>query len=86
MGITSLVAIGSYFALLKMPYFNDRIESPLILTFVSAVIAFLTSSVYLSMIDTASSAVLQCYLTDHERGNGKIRYANERVREIMMYD
>ena len=52
----------------------------------SGVIAFLISCVYLSMIDTASSAVLQCYLVDHERGNGKIRYANERVREIMTYD
>jgi hypothetical protein len=53
---------------------------------VSAVIGFLVSAVYLSMIDISANSVLQCYLVDHERGNGRIRYANERIREIMMYD
>lgn len=89
MGILAIsvgVAVSAYFAVLKIHYFETRIASPLIITFVSGVIAFLVSAVYLSMIDVASSAVLQCYLVDHERGNGKIRYANERIREIMMYD
>lgn len=80
------VAVSAYFAVLKLTYFSERVESPLIITFVSGIIAFLVSCVYLSMIDVASAAVLQCYLVDHERGNGKIRYANERIREIMMYD
>lgn len=80
------VGVSAYFTVLKLPYFSTRVESPLIITFVSGAIAFLVSSVYLSMIDVAAGAVLQCYLVDHERGNGKIRYANERIREIMMYD
>ena len=84
--ITVAVAIAAYFTVLELPYFKERIESPLILTFVSGVIAFLISTIYLSMIDVSSGSVLQCYLIDHERGRGKIRYANERIREIMMYD
>lgn len=38
------------------------------------------------MIDTASTSILQCYLVDHEQGNGKIRFANDKVREIMTID
>ena len=85
-GISVGVGVGAYFAVLKMPYFNERISSPLIVTFVSGVIAFVVSAIYLSMIDVASSSVLQCYLVDNERGNGKIRYGNDRIREIMTYD
>ena len=58
----------------------------MIITFVSGVIAFLIAAIYLSMIDVSAGSVLQCYLIDHEKGRGKIRYANEKIREIMMYD
>jgi hypothetical protein len=86
LGISVGVAVAAYFAVLEMAYFNERIDSPLIVTFVSGVIAFLVSGLYLSMIDVASSSVLQCYLVDHQRGNGKIRFANDRVRHIMTDD
>lgn len=86
LGITAIVAVAAYFTVLYLPYFEQRVESPLIITFVSGVIAFLVSAVYLSMIDISAGSVLQCYLVDHERGGGKIRFANERIREIMMYD
>ena len=63
--ITAAIAISAYFVVLKLTYFSTRIESPLIITFVSGVIAFLVSAVYLSMIDISSVSVLQCYLVDH---------------------
>lgn len=84
LAITAAIAISAYFVVLKLTYFSTRIESPLIITFVSAVIAFLVSAVYLSMIDISAGSVLQCYLVDHERGNGKIRYANERDRKSVV--
>ena len=47
---------------------------------VSGLLAFIVSAIYLSMIDISATSVLQCYLVDHEQGNGKIRFANDRVR------
>ena len=64
LGISSLTVMCAYFATLYLPYYQDRIESPLIICFMSGVIAFLTSGVYLSMIDITATSVLQCYLFD----------------------
>lgn len=86
LGISVGVAAGAYFSVLYIPFYQERIESPLVLTVVSGIIAFVISTIYLSMIDTSASSILQCYLVDHESGNGKIRYANDRVREIMTID
>lgn len=85
LGITVIVGFCSYFAVLYLPYYKERINSAFVTTFVSAAIAFVISCIYLSMIDVSSTSVLQCYLVDNERNNG-IRYANERVKELMTVD
>ena len=82
-GITAIAAISVYFTVLYLPYYQDRISSPFVLTFLSAIIAFLVSSVYLSMIDVSASSVLQCYLIDAEKGRGSVRYASEKIRYFM---
>ncbi len=53
-------------------------------TFISGIIAFVISTLYLSMIDVSASSVLQCFLTDRESGNGHARYANEQVKSVLM--
>lgn len=83
LGISVGTAAGAYFSILYIPYYQGRIDSPLVVTVISGIIAFVISTIYLSMIDTSATSILQCYLVDHESGNGKIRYANDRVREIM---
>lgn len=74
-GISAAVAVSTYFSVLEIPHYKERIESPLILTFVAGVIAFVISGIYLSMVDICSAGVLQCYLTDKDL-NGRVRYAN----------
>jgi|JI6StandDraft_1071083.scaffolds.fasta_scaffold598395_2 hypothetical protein len=83
LGISVGVAVAAYFSVLYIPYYRERISSPLIITVVSGILSFIISAIYLSMIDVSATSVLQCYLVDHEAGNGKIRHANDRIREIM---
>ena len=82
-GITFGVAIIAYFVAVYLPYYQERIETPIAIAFVTGVIAFIISCVYLSMIDITSTSVLQCYMLDAELGKGRVRYANERIIEIM---
>ena len=76
LGISIGVAVSAYFSVLYIPHYQSLIASPLILTVVSGIIAFVISAIYLSMIDVSASSVLQCYLVDQETGNGRVRYAN----------
>ncbi len=76
LAVTASVAVAAYFAVLKMTYYQQRIYSPFIVTFVSGALAFVVACIYLSMIDISASSVLQCYLEDRESGRGKTRYAN----------
>ena len=78
-GISVLISMCAYFGTLYLPYYQERIESPLIVCFVAGVIAFIISGIYLSMIDVTSTAVLQCFLLDQEMGRGGAEHANERV-------
>ena len=64
LGVTSTVAVCVYFVVLYLPYYQERIESPLALTFVSGIIAFIISAIYLSMIDITTTSTLTCYLDD----------------------
>jgi hypothetical protein len=84
LGITLGVSVSAYFATVYIPYYQQRINSAFVVTIVSGIIAFIISAVYLSMIDIAASAVLQCYLVDHEVSHGKANYANESVRNVLM--
>jgi hypothetical protein len=85
LGVSAGVAAGAYFAVLKVPYYEQRVSSPFSLTFVSGLIAFVVACVYLSMIDVAATSVLQCFLTDRARHNGKVRFANEQLRSILLF-
>lgn len=76
LGITVGVAVGAYFSILYIPFYQERINNAFIVTLVSALIAFVVSAIYLSMIDGSASSVLQCYFMDHEVSGGKIRYGN----------
>ena len=69
--ISVLIALAAYFATLYIPYYKERIETPLIISFLSGAIAFVVSAVYLSMIDVTSISVLQCYMIDEEAGKLK---------------
>jgi solute carrier family 44 (choline transporter-like protein), member 2/4/5 len=81
--VTVIIATCAYFVVLYLPYYRDRIESPVAVTFVSGVIAFIVSGIYLSMIDVTSTSVLQCYFVDREHGKGRAQHAPERVLEIL---
>lgn len=83
LGISVGIGVAAYFSVLYLPYYRDRISNPFVITVISGILGFIVSAIYLSMIDISATSVLQCYLVDHETGNGKIRYANDRVREIM---
>ena len=85
-GITLLVATCAYFGTLYLPYYQERIESPLVITFVAGVIAFVIACIYLAMIDITSTSMLQCYLIDYEVGRGRVQFANERILEILVLD
>jgi len=76
LGITLATSVGAYFAILYIPFYQVRINSAFIVTVVSGLISFVVSAIYLSMIDGSACAVLQCYLVDHERSLGKVRYGN----------
>ena len=78
-GISAAVAVSTYFAVKEIPHYQERIESPLVLTFVAGVIAFIIAAIYLSMVDIASASVLQCYLID-QSANGRVDYANDKIK------
>ena len=80
--ISILIAMSAYFATLYIPYYQERIETPLVISFLAGAIGFVVSGVYLSMIDVTSISVLQCYMIDEEAGKVKVE-GNERVMEIL---
>ena len=84
LAVTAAVSVASYFSVLKITYYEQRLSSPFSVTFVSGLIAFVVASVYLSMIDISATSVLQCFLTDRERGRGKVCFASERLRTVML--
>ena len=81
--ISILIGMCAYFTTLYLPYYQERIESPLVICFMSGVIAFAISCLYLSMIDITSTAVLQCFLLDQENGRGRALHATERITDIL---
>ena len=83
-GVSAAVAVAAYFSVWGISYYHSRISSPFSVTFISGLIAFIVSCVYLSMIDISATSVLQCFLTDRERNNGKVRFANEKLRSVLL--
>lgn len=84
LGITLGISVAAYFSILYIPYYQTRINNAFVVTVVSGIISFVISAIYLSMIDLTSASVLQCYMVDHELNGGKIRFANESVRNVLM--
>ena len=84
LAVTASISVAAYFSVLKIEYYEKRISSPFSVTFVSGLIAFVVASVYLSMIDISATSVLQCFLTDRERGRGKVCYASETLKTVML--
>ena len=80
--ISILIGMSAYLAALYLPYYQERIESPLILSFVATAISFLVSCIYLSMIDVSATSVLQCFLFNQDHGR-KNQQGNERIIEIL---
>ena len=78
------VAVGAYFSVQDIPYYSQRVSSPFPITFISCLIAFIVAVLYLSMIDVSATSMLQCFLTDRERHNGKVQYASQQLRTIFL--
>ena len=84
LAVTASVAVGAYFSVTYIPYYKTRISSPFPVVFMAGMIGFTASVLYLAMIDISATSVLQCFLTDRERHRGKVQYANEELRRVMM--
>ena len=62
LGVTAAVSVAAYFSVLEITYYKQRIANPFPTTFISGLISFVISCIYLSMIDISASSVLQCFL------------------------
>ena len=73
-GIGVGTSIAAYFACANIEYFAKLLTSPVIVTVISGLIAFVVSGIYLSMIDLSAQSILQCYFIDHEYNKGNTKY------------
>lgn len=58
LAVTASVAVGSYFAVTYIPYYQSRISSPFPVVFMSGMIGLTASTLYLAMIDISEH---QCF-------------------------
>lgn len=83
LSITVIVALATYFSVLYIPYYQDRIHNAFSITVVATIIAFIISVIYLSMIDVVAAAVMQCYLVDIQVNNGVEKYGSIQMKKVL---
>lgn len=85
--MTCLIAVAAYYCVMKIEFFAVLIASPIAPTIICAIIAYVISSIFMSIFGCSANAIMHCFLVDEtvQASSGKPAiYCPEALREIIM--
>ena len=81
--IGSGTGLVGYLIITRVSYYNDRLNSPVIPTFVMGIIGLIIGAISMGIYGTSGDAMMHCFLLDEELNNKTPKHTPEELQTFI---